>query len=166
LGRLLDQTHSSKLLDFLVEIVRRRPVSMTRSVGRKTTSQFFVATAAMEAAAGLGLLMTPTLVIALLLAGPVTNTHIALGRLAGAALLSLGAACWWARTDAGSAASRALVVGMSVYNGAVIAVVLAGSFGSLSRPILWVVTLVHGAMAGWCVSLLRSPKYRGTSEMR
>ena len=128
--------------------------------------QFFVATAVMEAAAGLGLLMAPTLVIALLLAGPVTNTHIALGRLAGAALLSLGAACWWARTDAGSAASRALVVGMSVYNGAVIAIVLAGSFGSLSRPILWVVTLVHGAMAAWCVSLLRSPKYRGTSEMR
>ena len=128
--------------------------------------QFFVATAVMEAAAGVGLLMAPTVVIALLLAGPVTNSHVALGRLAGAALLSLGAACWWARTDAGSAASRALVVGMSVYNGAVIAVVLAGSFGSLGRPILWVVTLVHGAMTAWCLSLLRSPKYRGASEMR
>jgi hypothetical protein len=52
------------------------------------------------------------------------------------------------------AASRALVVGMSVYNAAVIAVVLTGSFGSPGRPILWVVTLVHGAMAAWCVSLL------------
>jgi hypothetical protein len=131
-------------------------MSTTGSVPRKTTTQFFVATAVMEAAAGLALLIAPTLVIPLLFAGPVTNTHAALGRLAGAALLSLGAACWWARADAASAASRALVVGMSVYNAAVIAIVLAGSFGSLGRPILWVVTLVHGAMAAWGVSLLRT----------
>jgi hypothetical protein len=95
-------------------------------------------------------------VIALLSAGPITNTHVAFARLAGAAVLSLGAACWGARTDAGSAASRALVSGMCVYNVAVIAIVLAGSFGSLGRPIFWVVTLLHGAMAAWCVSLLRS----------
>jgi hypothetical protein len=80
----------------------------------------------------------------------------ALGRLAGAALLSLGTACWWARPDAGSAASNALVAGMAVYNVTVIAIVLTGSFGSLSRPMLWVVILVHGAMAAWCVSLFRS----------
>jgi hypothetical protein len=110
----------------------------------------------MEATAGLALLMTPTPVITLLSASPVTNTAVAIGRLAGAALLALGAACWWARADAGSAASRALVVGMSVYNAAVIAVVLTGSFGSPGRPILWGVTLVHGAMAAWCVSLLWS----------
>jgi hypothetical protein len=130
-------------------------MSVTGSVSRKTARQFFVATAVMEAGTGLGLLMAPTLVITLLLAGPITSTAVALGRLAGAALLSLGAACWWARADAGSAASRALVVGMALYNVAVIAIVLTGSFGSPSRPILWVVTLVHGAMAAWCVSLLR-----------
>ena len=131
-------------------------MSTTGSIPRKTTTPFFVATAVMEAAAGLGLLIGPALVIALLLPGPVTNTHVALARLAGAALLSLGAACWWARADSGSAASRALVVGMSVYNAAVIAIVLTGSFGSPSRPILWAVTLLHGAMAAWGVSLLRS----------
>jgi hypothetical protein len=49
--------------------------------------------------------MTPTLVITLLSASPATNTAVAIGRLAGAALLSLGAACWWSRGDAGSAAS-------------------------------------------------------------
>jgi hypothetical protein len=131
-------------------------MSTTASVPRNRTTAFFVATAVMEAAAGLGLLVAPTLVIALLLAGPVTETHVALGRLAGAALLSLGVACWRARADAASAASRALVVGMFVYNAAVIVVVLGGSFGSLSRPILWVVTVLHGAMSVWCVSLLRS----------
>jgi hypothetical protein len=131
-------------------------MSMTSPVFRKTTTQFFMATAVMEAGAGLVLLMAPTVAIALLLPGPVTNTHVALGRLAGAALLSLGTACWWARPDAGSTASRALVAGMAVYNATVIAIVLTGSFGSLSRPIPWVVILVHGAMAAWCVSLLRS----------
>jgi hypothetical protein len=130
-------------------------MSTAGHVSRHTTTAFFAATAAMEAGAGLALLIAPTLVITLLLAGLVTNTHVALGRLAGAALLSLGAACWWARSDAGSVASRALVGGMSVYNVTVIAIVLAGSFGSLSRPILWVVILLHGAMAAWCVSLLR-----------
>jgi hypothetical protein len=131
-------------------------MSMAGSVAPTGTTQFFMATAVMEAAAGLALLMTPTLVITLLLTGPVTNTHIALGRLAGAALLSLGATCWWARADTGSAASRALVIGMSVYNAAVIAIVLTGSFGSPSRPILCVVTLVHGAMAAWSILMLRS----------
>src|ERR1700752_835417 len=103
---------------------------MTGSVSHKTTRQFFVASAVMEATVGLALLITPNLVITLLLASPVTDTAVAVGRLAGAALLSLGAACWWARADAGSAASRALVIGMAVYNAAVIAVVLSGSFGS------------------------------------
>jgi len=131
-------------------------MSMTGSAPRKTTTPFFVASAVMEASAGLALLLAPTLVITLLLASPVTDAAVAIGRWAGTALLSLGAACWWARADASSAASRALVVGMSVYNAAVLVVVLTGSFGSPARPILLVLTLVHGAMAAWCVSLLRS----------
>jgi len=133
-------------------------MTMTISVSPKTMTPFFVASAVMEASAGLALLLTPTLVLTLLLGSPVTSTGVAavaIGRWTGAALLSLGAACWWARADAGSVASRALVVGMAVYNAAVIAVVLTGSFGSPGRPLLAVLTLVHGAMAAWCVSLLR-----------
>jgi len=125
---------------------------------RRGATQFFMASAVMEAALGLALLVTPTLVITLLLAGPAAHTDVAFGRLAGAALLSLGTACWWARADTGGTASRALVTGMSVYNATVIAVVLTGSFGPLGRPILWAVTLLHGAMAAWCVSLLRSAR--------
>ena len=130
-------------------------MSMTGSAPRKTTTPFFVASAVMEASAGLALLLAPALVITLLLTSPVTDAAVAIGRWAGTALLSLGAACWWARADASSAASRALVVSMSVYNAAVLVVVLTGSFGSPARPILLVLTLVHGAMAAWCVSLLR-----------
>jgi hypothetical protein len=130
-------------------------MSVTGPVSRKTATPFFVLSAVLEATAGLALLLSPTLVITLLLDGPVTHAAVAIGRLAGAALLSLGVACWWARADAGSAASRALVAGMSVYNVVVIAVVLTGSFGSPRRPILWLATLVHAAMAAWCAWLLR-----------
>src|SRR3954463_15125297 len=44
---------------------------------------------------------------------------VGMARLTGAALLSLGAACWWARHDRGSAASKAIVGGMLIYNAAV-----------------------------------------------
>jgi len=128
---------------------------MSTSERRSATMWFFAATGLMEAGAGLALLVTPALVIELLLASPAGHTDIALARWAGAALLSLGAACWWARGDGASTASRAIVVGMSVYNAAVIALVLAGSFGSPGRPILLVVAAAHGAMTAWCVALLR-----------
>jgi hypothetical protein len=116
---------------------------------------FLVASAVLEAGAGLALLLMPSPVLTLLLASPASRDAVAVGRLAGAALLSLGAACWWSRADADSSASRALVAGMSVYNAAVIAIVLTGSFGSPGRLVLAVAAVLHAAMAAWGVSLLR-----------
>ena len=76
-------------------------MSSLESVGRMNTTQFFVVTAVLEVGAGLALLLAPALVISLLV-GPSAEiqTGVAIGRLAGAALLSLGAACWWARQTA------------------------------------------------------------------
>ena len=119
-----------------------------------TTALFFVVTAVMEVGAGLALVVAPALVIGLLFSPSEIQTAVAIARLAGVALLSLGAACWWARHDDDSAASRALVSGLLIYNAAVVALVLAGNFGSVG-PLLWVITLLHGAMALWCVWLLR-----------
>ena len=79
---------------------------------------------------------------------------VAMERLAAAALLSLGTASWWARHDRGSAASRGLMGGLLIYNAAVVALVLAGNFGSVGPP-LWAIAFLHGAMALWCVWLLR-----------
>jgi hypothetical protein len=119
-----------------------------------TSTRFFAVTAGLELGAGLALILAPALVIRLLF-GPAENqTAVAIGRLAGAALVSLGAACWWARHDGGSAASRGLVSGLLIYNAAVVALVLSRSFGSLGPPLLAPV-FVHGAMAIWCVWLLR-----------
>jgi len=117
-------------------------------------TRFFVVTAVMEVGAGLAFLMVPALVISLLFAPSAIQTAAAIGRLAGAALLSLGVACWWARHDVGGAASRGLVSGLMIYNAAVVALVLFGNFGS-PGALLWAVALVHAAMAIWCVWLLR-----------
>jgi hypothetical protein len=117
-------------------------------------TQFFVVTAAMEIGAGLGLLVAPALIVGLLFGSSDIQTGVAIGRVAGAALVSLGAACWWARHDSGSAASRGLVSGLLIYNTAVMALVLSGSLGSLSLP-LWAVVVLHAAMAVWCVWSLR-----------
>ena len=119
-----------------------------------TSTQFFAVTAGIEAGAGLALIVAPALVIRLLFGPSEIQTGVALGRLAGAALVSLGAACWWARHDGGSAASRGLVSALLIYNAAVVALVLSGSFGSLG-PLLWAVVVLHVAMAIWCVWLLR-----------
>jgi len=119
-----------------------------------TSNQFFGVTAGIEIGAGLALFVAPALVISLLFGHSEIQIAVAVGRLAGAALVSLGAACWWARPDGGSAASRGLVSGLLIYNAAVVALVLSGSLGSLGPP-LWAVVVVHGAMAIWCVLLLR-----------
>jgi hypothetical protein len=129
-------------------------VRCPRQTDRMTSTQFFAVTAGMEVGAGLALIVAPALVIRLLFGPSEIQTGVAIGRLAGAALVSLGAACWWARYDRGSAALTGLVRGLLIYNAAVVALALSGSFGSLGPP-LWAAVVVHGAMAIWCVWLLR-----------
>ena len=129
---------------------------MSISIGSaaRAATPFFVVSAVMEAGAGLALLAVPDLAIRLVFGSPGTETGVALARLAGVALLSLGAACWLARDDGSSAAARALVGGMFTYNAAVVALVVTGSLGP-AGPLLWGLALVHGLMALWCLSLLR-----------
>ncbi len=118
--------------------------------GPKAVTQLFIVSAAMEAGAGLALLVAPAQGIRLLFGSAVDAfPATAMARLAGAALLSLGAGCWWARDDERSAASRALVRAMLLYNAAAVALILFGVFGALG-PLLWAVVVVHGAMAIWC----------------
>jgi hypothetical protein len=58
------------------------------------TTKALIALAAMvEAAAGLALIIHPALVVQLLLGGDISGAGLALGRVAGIGLLSLGVAC-------------------------------------------------------------------------
>jgi len=136
-------------------------MSSPEPVGRTAVTQLFIVTAALEVGAGLILLLAPAPVITLLF-GPAVDAFpaTAMARLSGAALLSLGAGCWWARGDERSVASRALVRALLLYNAAVVALLLFGGFGPLGPP-LWAVVAIHGAMATWCA---RSLPVRAVSE--
>jgi hypothetical protein len=58
-------------------------------------------TAIIEAGTGLALIAMPSIVVRLLLGSPLqTYDAVTLGRVAGAALLALGVACWLAQHDA------------------------------------------------------------------
>jgi hypothetical protein len=119
-----------------------------------SVTRLFIVTAAIELGAGLTLLVAPAVVIRLLF-GPAVAVFPAVGvaRLTGAALLSLGAACWWARHDERGAASRALVGALLIYNAAVVALGIVGALGTLG-PLQGAAVVVHGAQAIWCARLV------------
>lgn len=108
---------------------------------------------AVEAATGLVLVTAPSLLVELLLgAAPGTAAGVTASRVAGAAILALGVACWLARENAAGGAARGLIVAMLLYNAAVVAIlVLAWANQGMSGIALWPVVLAHAALAVWCV---------------
>ncbi len=115
--------------------------------------------AVIELGAGAALLCCPSVTVVLLLgSGLEASVAVTLGRVAGAALLALGAACWFARDD-GSLAVKALVRAMVLYNLAVAAILaIAGISLRLVGIALWPAVVLHTAMTAWClVSLQRKP---------
>jgi hypothetical protein len=117
-----------------------------------------IVSAVVEAAIGLTLLLSPSLVAGLLL-GTSLDAPAALivGRMTGAALLSLGGACWLARTDGSSRARRALVAAMLLYNCAAVAILAhAGAGVRLVGVLMWPTVALHAGLAVWCIACLRS----------
>ena len=115
-----------------------------------SVTKLFIVTAAIETGAGLTLLVAPAVAIRLLFGSAVDVFPAAgIARLTGAALLSLGAACWWARHEEQSAASRALVGAMLIYNAAVVALGIVGALGALG-PLQWAAVVIHGILTIWC----------------
>ena len=104
----------------------------------------------------MALMCLPSMVVALLLGSPLdTAVAVALGRVAGAALLALGVANWLARDDQPSRATRGLVAAMVLYN--VASVVILGTAGLRSQPVgvaLWPTVILHAAMTVWCIASL------------
>jgi hypothetical protein len=119
-------------------------------------------TGALEAATGLVLLLTPSLVVELLLGtAPGTSAGVTVSRVAGAAILALGVACWFAREDATGRVAKRLVAAMLLYNVAAVAVLLLGWRTSLG-PVgiaFWPVALAHTGLAAWCNAGLSTPTF-------
>ena len=110
-------------------------------------------TAIIEASTGVGLLVAPAVLAQLLLGGTLdTAGALTIARVAGAALIALGVACWLARDD-----GRVLVVAMLFYNVAAVAVLAHSALGlELSAIGLWPAIGLHTALAGWCAAVLKS----------
>jgi hypothetical protein len=121
------------------------------------TRKLLIVTALVETPIGLMLLSSPPLVARLLLGASLElPAAVIVGRIAGAALLSLGAACWLARNDGPSRARRGLVAAMLLYNCAAVGV-LANAAASLSfvGVLIWPAVAVHTALVVWCIACLR-----------
>lgn len=122
-----------------------------------------ITTSAIELATGLALVLAPSRVADLLLGEDlVAPVSIVIGRVAGIALVAIGASCWLARKSAGTSGRTDLIVGLLIYNAAVPVVLGHAAMVLKMRGIaLWPAVLLHVALAFWCFGCLRS---RGGSQ--
>ena len=114
----------------------------------------FNASAIVEILIGLALLLAPALVIGLLLGDGISSPGVAVARVAGVGLLSLGVAGWQSPGNDTRLAQRA---GLCIYN--IGAVVVLTTFGSLSETggiILWPTVVLHGLIAAMMLPALAS----------
>jgi hypothetical protein len=116
-----------------------------------------IVTALIEMATGVMLLSSPPLVVGLLLGASLdAPAAIVVARIAGAALLSFGCACWLAGNDAPHRPVHGLIVAMLLYNSAAVAVLAnAGAGARLVGVLMWPTVALHAALATWCIACLR-----------
>jgi hypothetical protein len=118
-----------------------------------------IATAFGEGGIGILLLVWPAVPLALLLGVDQTSPEVVIvARIAGAALLALGVACWLARNDSNSSAQTGLLLGVLTYDLAAAGVLAyAGWFLGLAGIALWPAVGLHFALAVCCVPCIPRP---------
>ena len=109
-------------------------------------------TAVLETGTAVASLLAPRLLVGLLL-GPAPSTVLVmvLARFIGAALLSLGLACWWAANDPESRAAGGVVKAMLLYDVVAAGLLTYAGVSGLTGILLWPAVAVHTAMAVWCL---------------
>lgn len=124
-------------------------------------------TALLEAGIGIGLLALPSAVAQVLIGTPLAaGASLTVARVAGAALLALGVACWLAAFDPQSSATRGVVSAMLLYNlGATIILGAAGTQSERTGIGLWPAVILHLTMSVWCVSLLLGNRNKGSRAL-
>src|SRR6267142_6124515 len=97
-----------------------------------------------ECLTGLAFLLSPCITIAFLRRAEPGSVGLMIGRVAGVVLLSLGIACWGARTDAGGAARMGTLRAITLYNArAGLLLVLFAATGKAGGPVVWAVGVLH-----------------------
>ena len=129
--------------------------------------KLLIVTAFVETATGLMLLVSPTIVVALLLGASLdAPAALVVARMAGAALLSLGCACWLARNDGTNRSVGGLVAAMLLYNSVAVAVLANAGAGPLVGVLTWPAVALHAALAVWCIACLRSEPVNAAGRAR
>jgi len=126
----------------------------------------FTLTAVIEAGAGMTFFLLPSVAVTLLFGSPLDSpVALMVTRLTGAALITLGVACWLARLDLESRAAVGLVAALLFYNLAALSILAYAGFGlGLVGLTLWLGVLLHSAMAVWCFRCLRMKKVTTESK--
>jgi hypothetical protein len=130
--------------------------SGSESMNTNHVKALLVLTALLELATGAALVATPAVPISLLLGTSLDAPGgSAVARVAGAALLSLGIACWLARHDGASRPGRALICAILFYDVAVATVLAhADLVTGLQGIALWPAVGTHTVLAIWCATSL------------
>jgi hypothetical protein len=109
-----------------------------------TTLWLLSVAAAIEAITGVALIITPQIVSELLLGADLDGAGIAVGRVAGAALLALALVCWIIRHDANKTPA---LTAMLAYNLLVTAYLMyLGLGGQLVGVLLWPAIAIHAIL--------------------
>jgi len=118
-----------------------------------TTRTVAAIAAVVEMTAGFALIANPSFVVHLLIGAPLSDGGIAIGRVGGFGLLSLGLACW----PSGVVVSAQAALGLFTYN--LLAALYIGSLGvvgGFAGYLLWPACVPHGVLA----ILLARPSYQ------
>ncbi|HKF63708.1 MAG TPA: hypothetical protein VKB42_20215 [Dongiaceae bacterium] len=116
-------------------------------------------TALLEGLAGLGFLLLPSLPLEILFGqAPDKVLGLLVARIAGAALLALATACWWAGKDTANRRAAGLVGALLLYDTLAVLLLLYGGLSlELSGIGLWPAVVGHIALAAWSVAVLMHP---------
>lgn len=111
-------------------------------------------TAVFECLTGIALIAIPSTIVPMLIGIPFEDDslHVISG-FTGAALIAIGIACWLLRNS--GVPALAIVKSVLIYNVAGTLILLYAILGlKLTGIGLWPVTIIHFAMAIWCVAVL------------
>ena len=124
------------------------------------TRLLFKASAIVEVVTGLALLVAPTLVVGLLVGDGVSPIGVAVARVLGIGLLSLGVAGWESPGQDTRLAPRA---GLCIYNvGAAIMFVILGAYGGMNGILLWPAAVLHAVIGAPMLWVILVPSRKAT----
>lgn len=117
---------------------------MAIGLSHALSSKARAASASVELAAGIGLLLAPALALRWLFDVDAPQLASQVARLAGVALIALGIACWPVRPGPGGGPALRALVGYNLLAGIYLAYL--GGFEHLAGPLLWPGVALHALM--------------------